>query len=168
VSEFWRLDLSGLFKREEDLLAEKLENMLFESLRSLGEAGDWGVSRKGAFGVGRSAWVPSIPGGDAGLKGLIGEGAVSFPPFGRMAKDRVEDLGIFLRGFLGRSGGWWFLSTAVPWSSTVPACGVERSDRRAKYLSERVQQQRPGVRADHGVVGRGGGAFDWKWGRRQD
>jgi hypothetical protein len=112
-SEFWRLDLSGLPKREEDTLAEKLEKMFFESLRSFGDAGDCGVSWKGAFGVGRFASVPLRGGGDAGLKGLIGEGACSFSFFDRMARDRVEDLGIFL-SFLGVSEGCCYLSTAVP------------------------------------------------------
>jgi hypothetical protein len=115
----WRLDLSGLPRREEDLLAEKLEKMLFESLRSFGDAGDWGVSWKGAVGVGRSALVPLRAGGDVGLKGLMGEGACSFPPFDRMARDSVEDLGIFRRGNLGVSEGYWYLSTGVTWSSSL-------------------------------------------------
>jgi hypothetical protein len=40
----------GVNKREEDLLAEKCENMFFESLRSFGEAGDSGWLRNGAWG----------------------------------------------------------------------------------------------------------------------
>ena len=117
--------MSGLPKREEDLLAEKLEKMLFESLRSFGDAGDCGDAWKGAVGVGRSASVPLRGSGDVGLMGLIGEGACSFPPFDRMARDRVEDLGIFL-SFLGVSEGYCYLSTAVPWSSSVSASVLER------------------------------------------
>jgi hypothetical protein len=37
------VELSWLFRREDDFVAPKLEKMLFESLRGLGEAGDCGV-----------------------------------------------------------------------------------------------------------------------------
>lgn len=57
--------------------------------------------------MGRSPSRLLKPGGDAGLKGLIGEGACSFPPLERMAKDSEDDLGIFLSGLLGGSEGCW-------------------------------------------------------------
>jgi hypothetical protein len=88
--------LSCVFSRDEDLVAPKLEKMLFESLRGFGEAGDSGMLWNGAFGEWNSGML-----GDRGLCGLIGA-LFSFPPdLDRMANDSVEDFGILrtcLRG----------------------------------------------------------------------
>jgi hypothetical protein len=39
----WRVELPWLLRRDDDLLALKLEKMLLESLRGFGEAGDCGM-----------------------------------------------------------------------------------------------------------------------------
>jgi hypothetical protein len=67
----------------------------------------------------RSVSAPLTAFGDAGLKGPNGEVALSFPPFDRMANDREDDFGIFLRGFLSVSEGYCYLSTGISWSNTV-------------------------------------------------
>ena len=86
--------MSALVKREEDLVLKPVKIFL-ESLRGLGEAGDWGASWKEAVGV-----VASVPWrfailGEVGLKGLVAALGISLPVLGRMANDREEDFGIF-------------------------------------------------------------------------
>lgn len=98
-----RLELSEFASRVEDLVAEKLEKMFFESLRGLGEAGDCGMSC--TVGVAASGSPPFMAFGEEGLNGLMGEFMFSLPPFARMAKDREDDLGIFLSGFRDVSQG---------------------------------------------------------------
>lgn len=81
-------------------MAEKLENMLLESFRSLGEAGEAGMSWYRPGGVVPSGPLP-FKSGEDGLRGLRGELTFSFPPFERMASDKEDDLGIFRSGFRG-------------------------------------------------------------------
>jgi hypothetical protein len=99
---------SWLLSREEDLFAEKLEKMFFESLRGLGEAGDCGMLWNAGFGVAKPASGRS---GQVGLFGLIGIPAFSLPFFPRMASDKAEDLGIFRNVPLGGCLGCRRLST---------------------------------------------------------
>jgi hypothetical protein len=87
-----------VFRRDEDFVAVKFENMLLESFRIFGDAGDSGMLWKGAFGDVNSGML-----GDWGLWGLMGALALSFPAdFDRMASDNVDDFGILrscLRGW---------------------------------------------------------------------
>jgi hypothetical protein len=87
--------------REDDRVAEKLENMLLESLRNFGEAGDSGALRKGALGDANSA--PLKWPGDVGLLGLRGPFVLSFAALPLMVRDNVEDLGILRSCFRGAS-----------------------------------------------------------------
>jgi hypothetical protein len=82
--------------REEDLVAPKLENMLLEFLRTFGDAGDSGTLWYTAVGVIASASARSAL-GKLGLCGLVGDVMASFPPLDRIASDKDEDLGIFLK-----------------------------------------------------------------------
>jgi hypothetical protein len=94
----WRVELS--LRRDDDLLAEKLEKMFFESFLGFGDAGDWGMLWNGALGEANSGML-----GDLGLVGLIGALVPSLRFLVRMARDSVDDLGIFLRGLSGGSQG---------------------------------------------------------------
>lgn len=91
--------------REEDFVAPKLEKMFLESLRGLKDAGDSGMVLYPAVGVTVSDSLAYGAFGEPGLRGLIGEVTFSLPPLERMASERDEDLGIFLRGFWGVSQG---------------------------------------------------------------
>lgn len=96
--------------RDDDLVAEKLEKMLLESLRSFGEAGDSGWLWNGTFGDGRS--VPPKWLGDVGLVGLMGALALLSLDLPRMAaSDNVPDLGILRSCFRGGLWGWRPVST---------------------------------------------------------
>jgi hypothetical protein len=94
----WRVELS--LRRDDDLLAEKLEKMFFESFLGFGDAGDWGMLWNGALGEANSGML-----GDLGLVGLMGALFPSLRFLVRMARDSVDDLGIFLRGLSGGSQG---------------------------------------------------------------
>jgi hypothetical protein len=94
----WRVELS--LRRDDDLVAEKLEKMFFESFLGFGDAGDWGMLWNGAWGEANSGML-----GDLGLVGLIGALFPSLRFLVRMARDSVDDLGIFLRGLSGGSQG---------------------------------------------------------------
>jgi hypothetical protein len=88
--------------RDDDLVAEKFENMLLESLRNLGEAGDSGGLRNGGFGDANSAPL-KLP-GDLGLLGLMGPpSAQSLAALPLKVSDSVEDLGILRSCFRGAS-----------------------------------------------------------------
>src|SRR5436305_1790873 len=106
LSGICRRELSGFVMRVEDFVAPKLEKMFFESLRGLGDAGECGMSWYDAMWVAASGSLPLIASGDDGLKGLIGEFKLSFPPFGSMASDSEDDFGILRSGFRGVSQGW--------------------------------------------------------------
>jgi hypothetical protein len=107
------MEASWLVIRDDDLVAEKLENMLLESLRSFGDAGDSGGWWKGAFG-GDANSAPFRSPGDLGLFGLMGVLAPSLAPLPRIASDKVDDLGI-LRSCFGRGlGGCACLAQALP------------------------------------------------------
>lgn len=103
--------LSWLIMRDDDLVAEKLENMLLESLRSFGEAGDSGISRKGALGDAKSDSL-KLP-GDRGLFGLRGVAALSFAFFPRIASDNVDDFGILRNCLRGDLPSYDSLSAAL-------------------------------------------------------
>ena len=105
----WRIGLPWLlFRRDDDLLAEKLAKML---LGGLGEAGDCGMLWNAALGAAYSN--SSGKSGDRGLRGLMGVLPLSFG-FPRMANDSVEDLGIFADVCRGQVRGYyWPLSTAL-------------------------------------------------------
>jgi hypothetical protein len=87
-----------VLRRDDDLVAEKFENMFLESFLGFGDAGDCGMLWKGALGEANSGML-----GDLGLVGLMGPLLPSLGVFVRMASDRVDDLGIFLRGLGGGS-----------------------------------------------------------------
>ncbi len=89
-------------RRDDDFVAAKLLKIFFPSFRGLGDAGDWGGLENAGFGVPNpSSGMP----GDLGLLGLMGPLPTSFPGLPRMANDNVDDLGIFLSLFGGRSHG---------------------------------------------------------------
>lgn len=88
-----------MLRRDEDLVAAKLEKMFLESFLGFGDAGDCGMLWKGALGEANSGML-----GDLGLVGLKGPLLPSFEGFlVRMERDRVDDLGIFLKGRRGGS-----------------------------------------------------------------
>lgn len=74
--------------------------MLLESLRGLGDAGDCGASGSVVGGDTLSESSPFTELIETGLSGLMGvfEFEFSFPVFGRMASDSVDDFGIFRKG----------------------------------------------------------------------
>lgn len=104
-----------MFRREEDFVAVKFENMFLESFRGFGDAGDPGMLWKGAFGDANSGIL-----GDRGLCGLMGALLLSFPPdLDLMASDKVEDLGILRTCLRGLSCCNCPLSVALQGSCTV-------------------------------------------------
>jgi hypothetical protein len=106
------MDMSWVAMREDDLVAEKLEKMLLESLRSFGEAGDSGWLWNGAFGDGRSdplKWLGDV--GLVGLVGLMGALALSLDRPRMAASDKDPDLGILRSCFRGGLRGWRSVST---------------------------------------------------------
>jgi hypothetical protein len=105
------MEISGAARRDEDFEAWKFANMFFESLRSLGDAGDSGILWNAATGGAACDSCAYV--GDDGLRGLSGDARPSFPPFDRIASARDEDLGIFLRARRGTSQVCANLSTAI-------------------------------------------------------
>jgi hypothetical protein len=120
--------------RDEDLVAEKLENILFESLRSLGDAGDSGRFRKGAFGDAKSVSLKLT--GDRGLFGLRGAAALSFAFLPRIASDKVDDFGILRSCLRGDFPTYKALSAAL--RDLAPCLGLSTSAGNCRSTSANV------------------------------